>query len=135
MVHVRVAWRPRRAPQLPIPLGLHVGHGATVAGAVAFGPLITPDELAGLDSPPTLLDVRWDVGTGADRAAYLQAHLPGGVFVDLDRQLSDPPSERGRHPLPDAERFGAEMRALGVDQGRPVVVYDAATSMAAARAW
>jgi thiosulfate/3-mercaptopyruvate sulfurtransferase len=100
--------------------------------------LITADELARLvggDSPPTVLDVRWDVSTGADRAAYLEAHIPGAAFVDLDRQLSDPPSKRGRHPLPDPERFGLEMRRLGVDQDRPVIVYDAANSMAAARAW
>jgi thiosulfate/3-mercaptopyruvate sulfurtransferase len=100
-----------------------------------FGPLITSVELARFDPPPTILDVRWDVATGADRRAFLKAHIPGAQFVDLDRQLSDPPSERGRHPLPDAERFGAEMRSLGVSAGRPVVVYDAATSMAAARAW
>jgi thiosulfate/3-mercaptopyruvate sulfurtransferase len=57
------------------------------------------------------------------------------VFVDLDRQLADPPSERGRHPLPGAERFGDEMRTLGVSAGRPVVVYDAGNATAAARAW
>src|SRR5579864_233306 len=102
-------------------------------------PLITPAALAelidGADRPPTILDVRWDIARGADRAAYLEAHIPGAQFVDLDRQLSDPPSERGRHPLPDAERFGAEMRALGVSAAHRVVVHDAATSMAAARAW
>lgn len=104
-------------------------------GAVAFGPLTTPNELASLDPPPAILDVRWDIATGADRTAYLHAHIPGAVFVDLDEQLSDPPSERGRHPLPDTERFGAEMGRLGVSERRPVVVYDAANSMAAARAW
>jgi thiosulfate/3-mercaptopyruvate sulfurtransferase len=83
----------------------------------------------------TLLDVRWELATGADRAAYLAGHIPGAVFVDLDRQLSDPPSARGRHPLPGADRFGAEMRALGVSNRRPVIVYDAAASTAAARAW
>jgi thiosulfate/3-mercaptopyruvate sulfurtransferase len=57
------------------------------------------------------------------------------VFVDLDTQLADPPSERGRHPLPSAARFGAEMRSAGVSGARPVVVYDAATSMSAARGW
>lgn len=100
-------------------------------------PLITPDELAELveQDPPTILDVRWELATGADRTAYLDGHIPGAVFVDLDRQLSDPPSNCGRHPLPDAERFGTEMRGVGVSQARPVVVYDAATAMAAARAW
>ncbi len=75
------------------------------------------------------------MASGPDREAYLEGHIPGAVFVDLDRQLADPPSERGRHPLPDTERFGTDMRALGVSGGRPVVVYDGATSMAAARAW
>jgi thiosulfate/3-mercaptopyruvate sulfurtransferase len=37
--------------------------------------------------------------------------------------------------LPDAWQFTSAMRAAGVSSGRPVVVYDAATSMAAARGW
>ena len=102
--------------------------------------LITAEELAQLlaasaTERPTVLDVRWQLLTGADRQAYLEGHIPGAGFVDLDRQLSDPPSSRGRHPLPSAERFGAEMQALGVSAARPVVVYDAGNSMAAARGW
>lgn len=103
------------------------------------GPLITAGELAELLSaaprPPTILDVRWQLATGPQRRAYLEGHIPGAVFVDLDRQLADPPGARGRHPLPSAERFGAEMRSAGVSATRPVVVYDAATATAAARAW
>jgi thiosulfate/3-mercaptopyruvate sulfurtransferase len=104
-----------------------------------FGPLITAPELAALlerpASAPTILDVRWELATGAERDAYLAGHIPGAVFVDLDRQLAAPPSQRGRHPLPDAEGFGTEMRVLGVSSGRPVVVYDDAGALAAARAW
>jgi thiosulfate/3-mercaptopyruvate sulfurtransferase len=103
------------------------------------GPLITAEGLAELISQsvpaPTILDVRWDLSGGADRAAYRRGHVPGAVFVDLDAQLADPPSERGRHPLPSAERFTAEMRSAGVSESRTVVVYDAAASTAAARAW
>ena len=103
-----------------------------------FGPLITSGELAALieaGDAPTILDVRWELPAGADRAAYDAGHIPGAAFVDLDRQLSDPPSARGRHPLPDPGRFGSEMRRLGVSEAHAVVVYDAASSMAAARAW
>jgi thiosulfate/3-mercaptopyruvate sulfurtransferase len=103
------------------------------------GPLITADALADLlpvgTAMPTVLDVRWQLATGADRTAYLEGHIPGAAFVDLDRQLADPPSDRGRHPLPSPERFAAEMRSLGVSAGRPVVVYDASSATAAARAW
>ena len=55
--------------------------------------------------------------------------------MDLDRDLSGPPGAGGRHPLPDSEEFGAAMRRAGVSDSRPVSVYDAANSMAAARAW
>jgi thiosulfate/3-mercaptopyruvate sulfurtransferase len=75
------------------------------------------------------------VRAGADRAAYLDGHIPGAGFVDLDAELADPPSARGRHPLPSAGRFGEEMRRLGVSEARPVVVYDAGSGTAAARAW
>ncbi|HLY35128.1 MAG TPA: sulfurtransferase [Candidatus Limnocylindria bacterium] len=100
---------------------------------------MAPDEVAELIAAPAarpaILDVRWQLATGADLGAYLEGHIPSAVFIDLDRQLSDPPSELGRHPLPDADRFAAEMRRAGVSGARPVVVYDAATSTAAARAW
>lgn len=103
------------------------------------GPLITADALAALlESGPdaaSLLDVRWQLATGPDLQAYLDGHVPGAVFVDLDRQLADPPGDGGRHPLPSAERFTAEMRSLGVSGSRPVVVYDAGPATAAARAW
>jgi thiosulfate/3-mercaptopyruvate sulfurtransferase len=102
-------------------------------------PLVSADELAELLTPSnpaaTVLDVRWQLPTGADRHGYLEGHIPGAVFVDLDRQLAGPPGQRGRHPLPSAERFTAGMRAAGVSGNQPVIVYDESTSMAAARAW
>src|SRR5581483_10247584 len=79
--------------------------------------------------------VRWDVATGPDRAAYEAAHVPGAAFIDLDAGLAGPPGESGRHPLPSAETFQEAMRDAGVSRGKPVVVYDARTSAAAARAW
>jgi thiosulfate/3-mercaptopyruvate sulfurtransferase len=101
-------------------------------------PLIKVGTLAALlaaGKAPTTLDVRWELQRGPDRGAYLEAHIPGAAFVDLDTQLAEAPSGRGRHPLPDAQRFGVEMRRLGVSGSRPVVVYDAAGGIAAARAW
>lgn len=101
-------------------------------------PLIGVEELAralGSDSPPTLLDVRWSLAGPPGRESYDAGHLPGAVFVDLDRDLADPPGPAGRHPLPDTERFQAAMRRCGVSDGVPVVAYDAAEGTSAARAW
>lgn len=81
-----------------------------------------------------LADVRWSIPTGPKRDDYLDGHLPGAVFVDLDRDLSDPPGERGRHPLPSAQRFALARARLGFDQ-RPVVAYDDSSGSVAARLW
>ncbi|MGW5045761.1 sulfurtransferase [Streptomyces griseoluteus] len=96
-------------------------------------------DLAG-PTPPTLLDVRWqlsapDAPAFDARGAYEAGHLPGAVFVDLDRELAAPPGPRGRHPLPGLAEFGAAMRRAGVFTGTPVVVYDGGQGWAAARAW
>jgi thiosulfate/3-mercaptopyruvate sulfurtransferase len=95
------------------------------------GPLISSDAL-----PPdaTLLDVRWEL-TGPRPSDYLEAHIPGAVFVDLDAALAGPPGDGGRHPLPSVDVFQSAMRAAGVSGDRPVVVYDAGNSIPAARAW
>jgi thiosulfate/3-mercaptopyruvate sulfurtransferase len=102
------------------------------------GPLIEPEELAaavGAASAPLLLDVRWRLGGPPGRDAYLAGHLPGAVFVDLDRDLAAPPGEGGRHPLPDPAGFQAAMRRSGVGGDRAVVVYDQRDGTSAARAW
>src|ERR1700758_3591189 len=83
----------------------------------------------------TLLDVRWQLATGAQPDLYASGHIPGAVFIDLDRDLSAPPGPRGRPPLPAAEEFEAVMRAAGVNAHSPVVVYDDANGLPAARAW
>jgi thiosulfate/3-mercaptopyruvate sulfurtransferase len=99
---------------------------------------VTPGQLAGElagPGPPTLLDCRWQLAGGADRTGYGQGHLPGAVFVDLDRELSAPAGDSGRHPLPDREAFQAAMLRAGVRQDRPVVAYDQGEPGGAARAW
>jgi thiosulfate/3-mercaptopyruvate sulfurtransferase len=82
-----------------------------------------------------LLDVRWRLAGPPGIDSYRQGHLPGAVFVDLDRDLAGPPGPAGRHPLPDPAAFQAAMRAAGVSRDRPVVVYDDSDAMSAARAW
>lgn len=98
--------------------------------------------LAG-ENPPVLLDVRWQLSVAKaageppfdGRAEYAAGHIPGAVFVDLDRELAATPGAGGRHPLPDLAEFGAAMRRAGVSSGTPVVVYDGGQGWAAARAW
>nr|WP_084076852.1 sulfurtransferase [Demequina sp. NBRC 110057] len=83
-----------------------------------------------------LLDVRWSLARPDGRPAYLESHLPGAVYVDLDADLAahgEP--EDGRHPLPDHGALQAAARRWGLNDGDTVVVYDDGPSLAAARAW
>jgi thiosulfate/3-mercaptopyruvate sulfurtransferase len=104
----------------------------------AAGPLIEVRSLAAAlagPSPPVVLDVRWRLGGPPAVDSYLDGHLPGAVFVDLDTDLAGPPGAAGRHPLPDPAAFEAGMRRAGVRPGRLVVAYDDGDSTIAARAW
>jgi thiosulfate/3-mercaptopyruvate sulfurtransferase len=108
------------------------------ARAQAGGPLVDAATLAGelgAGQPPVLLDVRWRLGGPPGIGSYRAGHLPGAVFVDLDRDLSSPPGPGGRHPVPSADAFQAAMRRAGVSDGRPVVAYDDGDALPAARAW
>src|SRR3954447_2748230 len=81
-----------------------------------------------------LADVRWYLDGRSGRAAYDAGHLPGAVFVDLDRWLAAHAApEAGRHPLPDPEVFAEGMAQLGVGDDDVVVAYDDDSGTIAAR--
>jgi thiosulfate/3-mercaptopyruvate sulfurtransferase len=83
----------------------------------------------------TVLDVRWRLGEPSARPAYESGHLPGAVFLELDRDICGPAGAGGRHPLPEPARLEAALRAAGVREDRPVLVYDGGDLLAAARTW
>ena len=85
--------------------------------------------------PPVVIDVRWSLTGPPGRVAYDAGHVPGAVFADLDNDLCGRRGEGGRHPLPSAADFESLMRRLGVSGSSSVVVYDAADSVPASRAW
>jgi thiosulfate/3-mercaptopyruvate sulfurtransferase len=93
------------------------------------------DRLLRRQTPVILLDVRWHLAGPPGIESYRKGHLPGAVFVDLDRDVAGPPGPGGRHPLPEPVAFESAMRRAGVTKDGLVVVYDDADSTSAARAW
>ena len=95
-------------------------------------PLVDVAELNHQLGELKLFDVRWSL-TDPDHGVnvYRQGHIPGAVFVDLDRQLSAPPGP-GRHPLPTLADFEATLGSFGLTADDPVVVYDDVSGIAAA---
>ena len=101
--------------------------------------LIAAEELAASLGDPgwVAVDCRFDLSNPeAGRAAYLAEHIPGAVYLDLDRDLAGPVlQDSGRHPLPDAETFARTLGKAGIGNDAHVVVYDGGNGAIAARAW
>lgn len=102
-------------------------------------PVVAAESLASeitAGAPVRLLDVRWRLNQPEGRPEYLAGHLPGAVYVDLERELARVGRpEDGRHPLPDLADLQAAVRRWGVRAADRVVVYDDNDGVAAARAW
>ncbi|MGH3092245.1 MAG: sulfurtransferase [Gaiellaceae bacterium] len=83
------------------------------------------------------VDCRWELGRPErGRELYLEGHIPGASFLDVERQLSAPPASPGaRHPLPDPEDFARAAGAAGIGTGVFVVAYDQGSTGGAARLW
>jgi thiosulfate/3-mercaptopyruvate sulfurtransferase len=98
--------------------------------------LMSADELAASRDAFSVLDVRWALGGPPGHEEYLKGHIPAAVYVDLDTELArHGEATDGRHPLPSLADLQASARRWGVREGRPVVAYDGAGNLAAARAW
>jgi thiosulfate/3-mercaptopyruvate sulfurtransferase len=70
------------------------------------------------------VDCRWELGNPArGRELYLEGHVPGASFLDVDADLSAPPGKRGRHPLPETDDFARAAGRAGIGPGVFVVAY------------
>ncbi len=101
--------------------------------------LISPGELAQkLDSVDWhIIDCRFHLADAArGRREYAAAHIPGAVFMDLNKDLASVPSSTsGRHPLPEIETIASRIGQLGISNASNVVVYDSDSGAMAARCW
>lgn len=71
--------------------------------------------------------------TRSAKADYLEAHIPGAVFFDIDA-IADHTTDLP-HMLPRPEEFARAMEELGLGDGMRFVVYDNANLQGGARVW
>lgn len=67
-------------------------------------------------------------------ATYLEEHIPGAVYADLFTDFSDHEAAQPFTAAP-SERFAIAAGAIGIGEGRRVVVYDQKNGIWAARLW
>jgi thiosulfate/3-mercaptopyruvate sulfurtransferase len=107
------------------------------AAGAPFHPLATTEWLAERLGAANLvvIDASWHLPAAQrdGKAEYLEGHIPGAVFVDIDA-ISDHTSTLP-HMMPEPEDFARAMRALGVGDSMQIVVYDAAGVFSAPRVW
>lgn len=86
-----------------------------------------------------VIDCRFDLmDTVAGERRYREAHIPGAIYVHLDRDLSGPKDATGlggRHPLPTPAELTRLFGRLGIDGRTQVVAYDDQSGHYAARLW
>lgn len=108
--------------------------------------LITAPTLQSLiarGQPLKIFDCSFDLTRASvGHQQYLEGHIPGAIYADLDKDLSDKrpdaqprPASGGRHPLPDRERFASWLRQVGLTNDLQVVVYDRQGSSFCGRLW
>lgn len=100
-------------------------------------PVISASTLKRIMDEPgiRLIDARQ--GTNA-RQNYFDNHLRGALWVDLEKDLSNPldPQNGGRHPLPEPKEFAELLGRLGINTSTRVIVYDDTSgAIAGARFW
>ncbi|MBO0758371.1 MAG: 3-mercaptopyruvate sulfurtransferase [Bradyrhizobiaceae bacterium] len=66
-------------------------------------------------------------------AEYLNAHIPGAVFFDID-DIADHSTDLP-HMLPGPDQFAKAVGAFGIGDGDTIVVYDSVGLFSAARVW
>lgn len=84
-----------------------------------------------------IVDCRFQLGKPeSGRQAYEESHIPGAVYLDLEKDLSAPVGEHGgRHPLPDVEVLAKRLGLAGISNESRVVAYDDQGGAMASRLW
>ena len=106
-------------------------HFTTLIDANTLSEQLSRDDL-------TLFDCRFDLGNAQwGEAEFARAHLPGAIYLHLDRDLSGPiTASSGRHPLPDPEALRKPARrARRRARHSQLVAYDQGNAAYAARLW
>jgi thiosulfate/3-mercaptopyruvate sulfurtransferase len=84
-----------------------------------------------------IFDCRFDLSNPLiGNQQYLDGHIPGAIYVDLEKDLSGPKNPlQGRHPLPSSSDWANTRARLGISENTHVILYDLQENTYSARMW
>jgi len=84
-----------------------------------------------------IFDCRFDLSNPhIGHQQYLDGHIPGAIYVDLEKDLSGPKNPlKGRHPLPNSSDWANTRASLGISENTHVILYDLHENTYSARMW
>ncbi|WP_274363970.1 sulfurtransferase [Paenibacillus thermotolerans] len=103
--------------------------------------LISPERLYSMlqEGSVIVIDCRFNLGEPiSGRSAYMEGHIPGAFYLDLEQDLSSAKradGHGGRHPLPDIASLAEKLSRIGVSAGKRVIGYDDQGGAMASRLW
>ncbi len=104
--------------------------------------LISAEQLGQLltaTTPVRIFDCTFELSDpAAGHQQFAESHIPGAVYADLDKSLSDKTgtgASGGRHPLPQREAFAAWLSSVGLANNMQAVVYDRNGANYSGRLW
>src|SRR5690554_767617 len=101
--------------------------------------IVTSDWLLNhLNDPNVMIvDCRFQLGKPhAGLETYHKEHIPGAIYLHLEKDLSAPISKHGgRHPLPSPQHFASTLGKNGIDSSKTVIAYDDQNGAMASRLW
>lgn len=84
----------------------------------------------------TVIAALWDAQEGKAWSKFQSEHVPTALFCNPSSQLASMPGRQvGRNPLPSLDVVAKAVANWGIEDGRPVYIYDGGTGLFAARAW
>jgi thiosulfate/3-mercaptopyruvate sulfurtransferase len=125
-----------------------MNHFTTLISVAELQALQAGNSTTNRKTPQMVFDCSFDLmKPSAGYESYLDAHIAGAVYANLDTDLSDKSprtstssvqtaaASGGRHPLPSRERFAAWLSSVGFTKDMQAVVYDRQGTMVAGRLW
>lgn len=108
---------------------------STPPAATLSGALVTPEWLQANLTGVNLLDATFVLpNSGRDPVAeYTARHIAGARFFSIEA-IADK-STALPHMLPSEAEFATAMRQLGIDERKPIIVYDDGSALGACRCW